>query len=105
MDLGEEWEDTNIDDCLEHLGDSGGGGGDHDRVGLREFVVMLAVGRVCRPQKRVSFFLRLVWLCLRPVPSLPVIEPLSSTCTVVYKYIALLLSTFSIFYIAARLAC
>lgn len=62
VDLGEEWEDTNIDDCLEHLGDSGGG--DHDRVGLREFVVMLAVGRVCRPQKRVSFLLYVCLLCL-----------------------------------------
>eukprot|EP00904_Undaria_pinnatifida_P007286 jgi/Undpi1/3688/HiC_scaffold_16.g07058.m1 len=46
VDLGEEWKDTNIDECLEHLR---GGGANQDEVGLREFVVMLAVGRVCRP--------------------------------------------------------
>ncbi|CAN0222417.1 unnamed protein product [Ascophyllum nodosum] len=57
VDLGEEWKDTNIDECLEHLGE---GGGDHDRVGLREFVVMLAVGRVCRQKKpRSSIFVPL----------------------------------------------
>ncbi|CAM9285752.1 unnamed protein product [Ectocarpus sp. 8 AP-2014] len=48
VDLGDEWEDTNIDDCLQHLQ------GRDDKVGLREFVVMLAVGRVCRPLKRRS---------------------------------------------------
>lgn len=48
VDLGDEWEDTNIDDCLQHLQ------GRDDKVGLREFVVMLAVGRVCRPLKLVS---------------------------------------------------
>lgn len=51
VDLGEEWEDTNIEECLQHLQ---GRAEDHDKVGLREFVVMLAVGRVCRPLKRVS---------------------------------------------------
>ncbi|CAN0428136.1 unnamed protein product [Pylaiella littoralis] len=51
VDLGEEWEDTNIDDCLQHLQ---GRAQDHDKVGLREFVVMLAVGRVCRPLIRRS---------------------------------------------------
>lgn len=51
VDLGEEWEDTNIDECLQHLH---GRAEDHEKVGLREFVVMLAVGRVCRPLKRVS---------------------------------------------------
>eukprot|EP00903_Cladosiphon_okamuranus_P011121 g10497.t1 len=51
VDLGEEWEDTNIDECLQHLH---GRADDHDKVGLREFVVMLAVGRVCRPLKRRS---------------------------------------------------
>ena len=50
MDLGEEWKDTNIDECLEHLR---GGGANQDEVGLREFVVMLAVGRVCRPLEQV----------------------------------------------------
>lgn len=49
MDLGDEWEDTNIDECLQHLQ-----GSIDDKVGLREFVVMLAVGRVCRPLKGVS---------------------------------------------------
>ncbi|CAN0402802.1 unnamed protein product, partial [Hapterophycus canaliculatus] len=51
VDLGGEWEDTNVDECLQHLQ---GRAEDADKVGLREFVVMLAVGRVCRPLKRVS---------------------------------------------------
>eukprot|EP00752_Nemacystus_decipiens_P009337 g8344.t1 len=51
VDLGDEWEDTNIEECLQHLQ---GRAEDHDKVGLREFVVMLAVGRVCRPLKRRS---------------------------------------------------
>ncbi len=49
VDLGDEWQDTNIDECLQHLH-----GSSDDKVGLREFVVMLAVGRVCRPLKGVS---------------------------------------------------
>lgn len=49
VDLGDEWRNTNIDECLEHIG----GTGADDSVGLKEFVVMLAVGRVCRPLKRV----------------------------------------------------